>query len=51
METSSPPETLFNCYTHADPEIFTNIQVLLGVYFQLQIRSGTFFEAQNVVEK
>ena len=31
METSSPPETLVNCYTHADPDIFPNIQVLLSI--------------------
>ena len=57
METSSPPETLVNCYTHADPDIFPNIQVLLSIwyiYFQLQVqkRSVFFFPVlQNVVEK
>ena len=59
METSSPPETLVNCYTHADPDIFPNIQASSFKYWvhisSYKFRSGTFFfcslEAQNVVEK
>ena len=46
METSSPPETLVNCYTHADPDIFPNIQVLLSIwciYFQLQVQKRSVF--------
>ena len=58
METSSPPETLVNCYHTCRPRHFPKHSSSFIYWVHIssyKFRSGTFFfcssEAQNVVEK
>ena len=51
METSSPPEILVNCYTHADPDIFPNrhsssLNLSIGCIFPV-----TSSEAERVLRR